>query len=187
MLAPVDVTNIRIETERLILRPWRQEDLADFYAYTGDEALVPGMGWTRVEDLETARKIFPGYISTRESLALELKDTGEVIGDISIQPRPWERYPIDPGLKGRELGFGIRSEYWGRGLMPEAAKAVMAYCFRVLQYDFVTCGHFYGNAQSRRVIEKCGFTPLFDGAHTLPNGKTFDISTYIQYNPHKER
>ena len=33
MNAPVDVTNIRIETDRLILRPWRQEDLEDFYNY----------------------------------------------------------------------------------------------------------------------------------------------------------
>ena len=33
MIAPVDVTNIRIETNRLILRPWRQTDLDDLYAY----------------------------------------------------------------------------------------------------------------------------------------------------------
>ena len=184
MTAPFDVTGVTLETERLILRPWKEQDLLDFYAYTGDKAVAPGMGWTRVESLEMAMKFFPQYMSEKESFALELKETGEVIGDISVQSRPWERYPIDPSLKGRELGFGIISRYWGRGLMPEAVAAVKDHCFRTLGYDFISCGHFFGNDQSRRVIEKCGFTHLFDAAHTLPNGKTFDISTYIQY---KER
>lgn len=40
MIAPVDVTNVRIETERMILRPWRESDLADFYEY----ASVDGVG-----------------------------------------------------------------------------------------------------------------------------------------------
>ena len=187
MTAPFDVTGVILETERLILRPWAQQDLLDFYAYTGDAAVAPGMGWTRVENLETAAKIFPGYMGTKESFALELKETGEVIGDISVQPRPWGMYPLDRTLRGRELGFGIVSRCWGRGLMPEAVAAVLAHCFGALGYDFVSCGHFRGNDQSRRVIEKCGFSHLFDAPHTLPNGKTFDISSYIQYNPHKER
>ena len=184
MTAPFDVTGLRIETERLILRPWKESDLEDFFAYTSDEAVAPGMGWTRVETMEIARKFFTVYLSKKESLALELKETGRVIGDISVQPRPWERYPIDPSLKGREFGFGIVSEYWGRGLMPEAVAAVKACCFEQLGFEFITCGHFFGNDKSRRVIEKCGFVHLFDAAHRLPNGKTFDISTYIQY---KER
>ena len=187
MTAPCDVTGVTLETERLILRPWREADLADFYAYTGDEAVAPGMGWTRMKSLEEAQQFFPRYREGRESVALELKETGEVIGDISVQPRPWQMYPLDRTLRGRELGFGVVSTHWGRGLMPEAVKAVVGYCFDTLGYDFVSCGHFRGNDQSRRVIEKCGFAHLFDALHTLPNGKTFDISTYIQYNPHKER
>ena len=184
MTADFDVTGVRLETERLMLRPWNEKDLMDFYAYTSDEAVAPGMGWTRMQSLEAAQRFFPGYMASKESFALELKETGRVIGDISLQPRPWERYPIDRSLKGREFGFGIVSQYWGRGLMPEAVAAVKAYCFSQLGYDFITCGHFFGNDKSKRVIEKCGFFHLFDAAHTLPNGKTFDISTYIQY---KER
>ena len=187
MTAPFDVTGLRIETERLILRPWQESDLPDFYAYTSDESVAIGMGWTRVDSPETAKRIFPEYRGDNESLALELKETGKVIGDISVQRRPWERYPIESSLQGREFGFGIGSPYWGRGLMPEAVRAVSAYCFDTLGYDFLTCGHFFGNDKSRRVIEKCGFAHLFDAPHTLPNGKTFDISTYIMYNPHKER
>ena len=185
MTATFDVTGMKLETERLILRPWQEDDLQDFYKYTSDEAVAPGMGWKLVDSLETAEKIFPNYMSSKESFALVLKETGEVIGDISVQARHWELYPLDQTLRGREFGFGIRSTYWGRGLMPEAVSVVSAYCFDVLNYDFITCGHFQGNDQSRRVIEKCGFDHLFNDTRNLPNGKIFDISTYIQYNPHK--
>lgn len=187
MTALFDVTGIRIETDRLILRPWQESDLNDFYSYTGDEAVAPGMGWKRMESLEEAQKLFADYMVDKESLALELKETGEVIGDLSVQARPWERYPVERILKGREFGFGLNSRFWGRGLMPEAVKAVASYCFETLGYDFITCGHFFDNTKSKRAIEKCGFTHLFDAPHKLPNGKTFDISTYIMYNSQKER
>lgn len=187
MTAPVDVTGVYLETERLILRPWQYDDLLDYYAYTSDEAVAPGMGWKRMESVEEAKKLFSEYMADKESLALVLKESGEVIGDLSIQARPWERYPIDRTLKGREFGFGLRSAYWGRGLMPEAVRAVLAYCFDTLGYDFVTCGHFFENDKSRRCIEKSGFAHLFDAAHKLPSGQIHDISTYICYNPHKEK
>lgn len=188
MTAPFDVSGACLETERLILRPWQEDDFDDFYAYTGDELVAPGMGWKRMETPEEAKKLFQDYIADSESFALVLKETGKVIGDISVQSRPWERYPVERTLKGREFGFGVRSDYWGRGLMPEAVRAVTDYCFGTLGYDFITCGHFFGNDKSRRVIEKCGFTHLFDAPHTIPStGKTFDISTYIRYNPDKEK
>ena len=47
--------------------------------------------------------------------------------------------------------------YWGMGLMPEAVKRVIDYCFNELNLDFLVCGHFLSNNQSKRVQEKCGF------------------------------
>lgn len=41
--------------------------------------------------------------------------------------------------------------------MPEAVKAIIEYCFSVLQLDYLTCGHFDHNNRSKRVIENCGF------------------------------
>ena len=187
MTAPFDVTGVRLETERLILRPWLESDLPAFFAYTSDEAVEQGMGWERIESVEEAQEKFPVYRGDNESFALVLKETGRVIGDLSVQVRPWEIYPLNQNLRGRELGFGIRSGYWGRGLVPEAVQAVLNYCFDVLDFDFVTCGHFFGNEKSHRVIKKCGFTHLFDAPWTFSDGKIIDISTYIMYNPHKER
>ena len=47
---------------------------------------------------------------------------------------------------------------WGKGLMPEAVGEVIRYCFEELGAEVLTVGHFEGNDQSKRVIEKSGFT-----------------------------
>ena len=63
------------------------------------------------------------------------------------------------GYKGRELGFVLGKAYWGQGFMPEAVRAIMNYLFNELDLDFLLCGHYDFNEQSKRVQEKCGFKP----------------------------
>lgn len=58
---------------------------------------------------------------------------------------------------GREVGYVLSKDYWGKGLMPEAVKRVIQYAFDEEGWDFLLCGHFLENRQSRRVIEKSGF------------------------------
>ena len=60
-------------------------------------------------------------------------------------------------FKGREIGYVLAKDYWGRGLMPEAVKAVIDWMFEHTDIDFLTCGYFVHNRQSKRVQEKCGF------------------------------
>ena len=50
--------------------------------------------------------------------------------------------------------------YWGLGLTPEAGRELLRYAFEKLNCSCVWCGHYEGNMQSRRVMEKCGF--VFD-------------------------
>lgn len=185
MSAPIDVTDVRLETERLILRPWKESDLADLHEYVSDPLVAPGMAWKPSESLDETRERLDRYMKSGEDFAIELKENGKVIGDFSIQKRHWEIYPLDRTLRGREFGYGIQSAYWGRGLMPEAVKAVTEFCFKTLGFDFVTCGHLVDNLKSKRVIEKCGFAHLFDAPHPFPSGESHDICTYIRYNPNK--
>lgn len=58
---------------------------------------------------------------------------------------------------GREVGYVLSKDYWGKGLIPEAVKRVIQYAFDEEGWDFLLCGHFLENRQSRRVIEKSGF------------------------------
>jgi len=186
MNAPVDVTNIHIETGRLTLRAWRESDVEDFYEYARVDGVGQMAGWMPHTSIEESRKILELFIVEKKTFALELKENGKVIGSLGL-----EESETDMGLPestmGRELGYVLSKRYWGRGLMPEAIKAVAAYCFETLHYDFLTAGHFLRNARSARMIEKCAFTFLFEAEHTMPSGVAEQIRTYILYNPNKEK
>ena len=164
MNAPVDVTNIRIETERLILRPWRETDLDDFYEYARVDGVGQMAGWMPHENIEKSEQILKIFIDEKKTLALELKDNGKVIGSLGIEKAPTEP-EIPQELSGRELGYVLSKQYWGLGLMPEAVRAVIEYCFHVLHFDYLACAHFIWNSQSRRCIEKSGFSFLKEIKH----------------------
>jgi ribosomal-protein-alanine N-acetyltransferase len=154
----IDTSQIVIETERLILRSFIESDLSDFYNY----ASVPGVGemagWPHHESIETSERILKSFIDGKETFAIYHKTDKRVIGSLGLHPS-WanedERYK---SLKVKEIGYVLAKDYWGHGLMPEAVRAVIDYGFETLGLDAFTCGHFVGNSQSRRVIEKCGFT-----------------------------
>ena len=154
MVAAVDVTDIRIETERLILRAWQESDLNDFYEYARVDGVGQMAGWLPHDSVETSKSILESFITHRKTFALELKESGKVIGSLGLESR--QEVDTLNGF-GREIGYVLSKDYWGRGLMPEAVTAVIDYCFRELKFDFLVCGHFVKNHQSRRVVEKCGF------------------------------
>ena len=72
----IDITHVRLETERLILRPWREEDLYDLYAY----ASVPGVGemagWPHHKNLETSKAVLNRFMEEKNVFALEEKAGG---------------------------------------------------------------------------------------------------------------
>ena len=184
MNAPIDVTVIRIETDRLILRPWKVSDLQDFYAYASVEGVGENAGWNHHQSVEETRKILWSFIQNRKTLVLELKENHKVIGSIGIEPRHSDS-GLSDDLHGRELGYVLSKDYWGRGLMPEAVSAVIDYCFGVLNYDYLTCGHFDRNDRSRRVVEKCGFQFVRDVTMHTARGIDEPGKLYVIYNPNK--
>ncbi len=183
MNAPFDVTGVTIRTERLLLREWRESDLADFFAY----ASVPGVGecagWAHHESVAQSQEILDMFIREKKTFAIVLSD-GKVIGSLGVEY-------LDKALaavtqKGRELGYVLSRDYWGRGLMTEAVRAVIAYLFDTLDYDFVTCGHFLSNDRSRRVIEKCGFERLsVKSDYVTRMGDTQTVIYYLLRNPNR--
>ena len=184
MNAPVDVTNIRIETDRLVLRAWRETDLADFYEYASVEGVGEMAGWNHHQSMKESRRILGLFIRGKKTFALELKENGKVIGSLGLEPRD-EDAALPEELQGREIGYVLSRDYWGRGLMPEAVKAVIDYCFRELSFDYLTCGHFDRNDRSRRVVEKCGFRFLKKVVTPTPWGVDEPEKMYVLYNPMK--
>ncbi len=184
MNATVDVTNLYIETPRLILRPWQEDDLADLYEYACVDGVGQMAGWLPHKDMEESQRILNMFIENKKTIALQLRETGKVIGSLGIENLK-DVLEIPQYLKGRELGYVLSRDYWGRGLMPEAVAAVIDYCFRILHYDFLTCAHFRNNVQSQRVIEKCGFRFLKDVQFETQYGTTEDTLLYYLANPER--
>ena len=149
-----------IETERLVLRPFKWEDLDDFFAYASVEGVGEMAGWPHHENKDKSKEILTLFIDEDKTIALCLKENGRVVGSLGIEFYGAEDKLTEfDGYKGREIGYVLAKDQWGKGLMAEAVKAVINYLFDEKDLDFLTCGYYDFNNQSRRVQEKCGFKP----------------------------
>lgn len=155
-----------IETQRLILCEWNQDDAADVFLYASGPVVGPMAGWKPHADIEESRKIMNLFIKEDETWAIVLKETGHVIGSVGLhKSRKGTLY------YERELGYVLSKDYWGRGIVPEACTAVLDFAFRILGTGSVLVSHFDFNAQSKRVIEKLGFTHI---THLENSWKRYD-------------
>ena len=172
MIPEIDVSSVTLRTSRLILRPWRQTDLEDFYAYASVPGVGPMAGWKPHANREESQRILDRFISGRKTFALEYR--GRVVGSLGVERYDEEQYPECAAQRVRALGFVLAKDCWGRGLMPEAANAVIRWLFQEMDLDLILCGHFLWNRQSLRVQEKCGFRHYDYGVFHTKSGKTED-------------
>lgn len=145
---------MEIETERLLLRPWTDDDAEACFKYAKDTDVGPRAGWPPHTSVENSREIIRTVFSAPEVYAVVLKRSGEPIGCCGFSS-------CHAGLLGHdeaEIGYWLGKPYWGRGLIPEAVNAVAERCFLALGMKALWIALFDGNDQSRRVAEKCGFS-----------------------------
>ncbi len=143
------------ETERLILRPWRETDAESLYEYAKDARVGPVAGWPVHTSVENSREIIRTVLSVPETYAVCLREDDRAIGSIGLMIGSRSNIGL-PDTQG-EIGYWIGAPFWGRGLIPEAAREIIRHAFADLQLETLWCGYFDGNEQSRRVMEKCGF------------------------------
>lgn len=147
-----------IETERLILRPWREDDAEDLYKYACDPRVGPSAGWEVHKDAADSLNILRTVLMKENTWAVTIKGSDEPVGSIGYFPCDSERAGGAP-----EIGYWIGVPYWGNGYIPEAVRALIKRCFDE-GAEKVWCSHFSGNDKSRRVIEKSGFKYRFTAA-----------------------
>ena len=148
-----------LETRRLRLRPFRDDDAADVYDYARDPRVGPIAGWQPHTSVEESREIIRTVFSAPGVFAIELKETGTVIGSVGFVGN----HPagVIPDCPDDEIGYALHPAYWGRGLMPEAVNAVLEYGFTEIDLQRIWCGHYAGNWRSKRAMKKCGFRYQF--------------------------
>lgn len=146
---------MRLETERLILRPWAESDAAELYQYAKDPDIGPIAGWPAHTSAENSREIIRAVLSEPETYAVVLKETGKPVGSVGILFAANSTAPVKEDEV--EIGYWIGKPYWGRGLIPEAVRELLHRCFNDLGCSGVWCGYYDGNEKSRRAQGKCGF------------------------------
>lgn len=169
------MAEFKLESERLILRDWRDSDRNPFARMNADPRVM---------------EFYPSVLSRAESdamidrlqenigecgfgyWALELRESGTFIGYTGIG---WVRYRMHftPAV---EAGWRVAPQFWGRGLATEAAREAVRYGFEHAGLEEIVAMAGVGNVRSRRVMEKIGMThdpaddfdhPIFTEPHPL--------------------
>lgn len=144
-----------IRTQRLILRHWRATDAESLYKYAKDPDIGPIAGWQPHQSTEESLFIIQNVLNGSECYAICEKENDIAIGAIEL------RLNGHTDMTDRddecELGYWLGKPFWGRGYVPEAARAILGHAFTDLGMTTVWCGYYDGNSKSKRVQEKLGF------------------------------
>nr|WP_205756120.1 GNAT family N-acetyltransferase [Labrenzia sp. 011] len=169
-----------LETDRLLLRAWRDEDIDPFAEICAD--------------LEVMR-YFPEPLSREKSILLisrsrekqerdgfciapvELKETGAFLGFVGLNrpdyPKP---LPFDPCV---EIGWRLKQSAWGQGYASEAARAWLRFGFETIGLDEIVAFTIPDNAPSQNVMRRLGMTRDHEGDFLHPS-----IPEHHPFAPH---
>jgi RimJ/RimL family protein N-acetyltransferase len=152
-----------LETERLVMRPWREEDLDEYAAITSDAEVMRWMGRGPFDRDDAWREIalYLGHFDLRgyTHWALELKDTGALVGRCG----PWR----PEGWPALEVGWLLGREHWGNGYATEAARAALDHAWTALGAERVISLVAPENERSAAVASRLGAEP--SGTATVRN------------------
>lgn len=146
-----------LETERLLLRKMRLADAPAVFAYASDPDISRYVSWEThrtVRDSEDFLRHVTGGYERGDLLAwgLVLKEDGAFVGTCGLDAG------YEPEHARAEMGYALSREHWGRGLMPEAVRTVLAFGFGSLGLNRVQARCAAENLASARVMEKVGMT-----------------------------
>lgn len=168
------------ETERLLIRPFRENDAETFFACCQNPNLGNNAGWAPHKSIKESREILQNvFIGQEDIWAITLKDTRQLIGSIGIVPDPKRENP-----QVRMLGYWLDEPHWGKGYMTEAVQAVLNYGFNELQLSLITANCYPHNKRSQQVLERNGFIceGVLHQAELTYNGNIYDHLCYYLPN-----
>lgn len=144
-----------IETERLILRPFHEDDAEPMFRnWASDPEVTKFLTWPVHENIEVSRQVVKIWVNGYDTpqnyqWAIELKKIREPIGSISA-------VKTDDRTESATIGYCIGRNWWGQGIMPEALQAVIAFFFSEVNMNCVNACHDPRNPNSGKVMKKCG-------------------------------
>lgn len=175
-------------TERLILRPWNENDAESCFRYASDPDVGPLAGWNVHRSVEESREIIRTVLSVPETYAVCLKEDNIAIGCAGLTSAADSN--IEMAANEYEIGYWLGKPFWGKGLIPEAVMCLMDYAFETLKCPQLWSGYFDGNEKSKRVQEKCGLSyryTLKNFIWTITNEIKTEHITSITYSEYLKK
>lgn len=169
--------NPALETERLILRKLEIADAKDVFEYARNPEVTKYMTWETHKSIEDAE----GFINwTLERYkkdeagewGIELKETGRIIGAMGF-------VQLDLQNSCGVLGYALSKDYWGKGIMTEAVRRLIRFCFEEMKLNRIEAIHASENEASGRVMQKAGMS--FEGLlrqKMYAKGRFWDVKQY---------
>ena len=148
MKTPAD-SLMRLETQRLLIRPFRMADLAAFAEIVGDPEVMRYIGdGSPLSPTQAQEHIEKHILSQKENgysrYAVCLQESQQLIGHCGFMD-----------FEGTiDFGWRYGRPYWGKGYATEAAQAVLGYARESLSFDRIVCLCYTDNVASLRVIQK---------------------------------
>lgn len=143
------------ETDRLILRKFEIGDAQQMYNnYCSNDNVTQFLSWNTHKSVDDTKEyvknfVLPRYESENPFIwAVVYKENNEVIGSFDI-------CKLDVAHKRAEFGWVLSENYWGKRIMPEAAKLVLDYMFS-LDLVRIQAYHYIGNSKSGKAMQKLG-------------------------------
>lgn len=166
-----------IETQRLILRNISIKDTHDMYEYASTDKVGPFAGWAphlNIHETIGVISMFQAqaYKTGLGVFAITLKENNKMIGTIEL----FNHYA---NFKA-EMGYALNPAYWGMGIVPEAATALLHWGFEELNLKRIEINLFVDNFQSERVCQKLGLKleGIIRNGYMRYDGKIFDEKKY---------
>ena len=144
-----------METDRILLRSWREADAEALFKYASDPEVGPRAGWPPHKSIEESREIIRTIFCSDHVWAIEHKASGEPIGCMGYYTHGESN--IEIGKNDAEVGYWVARPYWNQGIATEALKLLIDYCFVDKHFNTLWADYFPDNQASGCVMEKCGF------------------------------
>ena len=145
----------KLETKRLILRRFVIEDAEDMYNnWASDSEVTKYLTWPTHPSSEVTKMLLRDWISKYKdddyfNWAIEYKETGKVIGNISV-------VKLNKDILSADMGYCMSRSLWGNGIMPEALTEVIDYLLNEVELNRIAACHAVENPKSGRVMNKSG-------------------------------
>ena len=142
-----------IKTERLILRPFSVDDYKDMYKnWASDDKVAHYLTWHAHESEQVTKDLLKEWVAQYDNNSFYnwcVEFEGEAIGNVAV-------VRFDEETKTAKTAYCIGVDFWGKGIVTEAYKAVLKFLFLEVGIEKISTCHDLRNIGSGRVMEKCG-------------------------------